>query len=237
MRQQVTSAIILRRTDYGEADRILLLLTPGHGKLSLLAKGVRRVKSKLAGGIELFSVSEVTFIKGRGELGTLVSTRLIKHYGQIVADLSRTMLGYELIKQLHKATEDEPEPAYFTLLQEAFEALNDPAISLELTKSWFEAGLLRLAGHTPNLQTDTAGNKLDATYAYQFNFDQVAFAVVAEGRGPFGASHIKFLRLLFEGHSVQTLAHIQGGTQLAQQCSPLVQTMLRMFVPGIMPKL
>ena len=57
MKQLVTEVIILARTDYGEADRILTVLSPEYGKLRLLAKGVRRVKSKLAGGIELFSVS------------------------------------------------------------------------------------------------------------------------------------------------------------------------------------
>ena len=50
-----TKAIVLRRTDYGEADRILQLLTPS-GKRSVIARGVRKEKSKLAGGIELFSV-------------------------------------------------------------------------------------------------------------------------------------------------------------------------------------
>ena len=45
-------AIVLRRTNYGEADRILQLLTP-KGKRSVMAKGVRRERSKLAGGIEL----------------------------------------------------------------------------------------------------------------------------------------------------------------------------------------
>ena len=53
-----TKAIVLRRTDYGEADRILQLLTPS-GKRSVIARGVRKEKSKLAGGIELFSVSDV----------------------------------------------------------------------------------------------------------------------------------------------------------------------------------
>src|SRR2546430_6710542 len=99
MKQLVTPAIILARIDYGEADRIITMLTPGHGKLRLLAKGVRRVRSKLAGGIELFSVSTITFIQGRSELGTLVSTRLQQYYSHIVQDLDRTMAGYELIKQ------------------------------------------------------------------------------------------------------------------------------------------
>jgi len=48
-----TKAIVLRRTNYGEADRIIQFITPV-GKISAIAKGVRREKSRLAGGIELF---------------------------------------------------------------------------------------------------------------------------------------------------------------------------------------
>jgi DNA repair protein RecO (recombination protein O) len=225
MNQRTATAIILNRTDYGEADRILTLLTPEAGKISLLAKGVRRIKSKLAGGIELFSVSDITYIKGRGDLGTLVSTRLVKHYARIVSNLERTMLGYELIKQLHKVTEDEPEPEYFELLQQAFEALDDDTVPVPVVKLWFGMQLLRLGGHTPNLQTDTAGQKLDATQRYDFSFDAMAFAP-APDRGQFSAHHIKFLRLGFAGHQPKVLTAVQGSAALAEACSPLVHTMV-----------
>jgi DNA repair protein RecO (recombination protein O) len=221
MKQLVTTAIILSRTDYGEADRILTLLTPEFGKLSLLAKGVRKVKSKLAGGIELFSVSEITFIKGRGEVGTLVSTRLVKHYEHIVGDLNRTMLGYELIKRLNKITEDEPEEEYFHLLRETFEALDDHGVPLELIRFWFGLQLLRLNGHTPNLQTDDAGNKLAADQRYQFNYETMAFRPLPDG--PFSAAHIKLLRLIFEGHSARFINQVQGAGRLSTDCLPLAQ--------------
>jgi DNA repair protein RecO (recombination protein O) len=221
MNQIVTTAIILNRTDYGEADRILSLLTPEYGKLSLMAKGVRRVKSKLAGGIELFSVSEITFIKGRGAVGTLVSTRLIKYYEHIVGDLNRTMLGYELIKRLNKVTEDEPEEEYFELLRETFEALDETSVSIELIRFWFDLQLLRLNGHTPNLQTDDTGSKLAADQKYAFNFEAMAFHIHPEGN--FGAEHIKLLRLAFEGHSARFLANIQGTNSLTADCIPLSQ--------------
>src|SRR4051812_44153733 len=107
--QRVTTGIVLTRIEYGEADRIVTVLTPNDGKLRLMAKGVRRVKSKLAGGVELFSVSSLTYIPGRGDIGTLISSRLETHFGHIVQNIDRTMLGYDLIKLLHKATEDEPE--------------------------------------------------------------------------------------------------------------------------------
>src|SRR6478736_6650921 len=137
MNQQLTTAIVLRRTNYGEADRILTLLTPDHGKLRVMARGVRKVKSKLAGGIQLFNISHITFMPGRGEIGTLVSTRLERHYGTIVKDLERVQLGYELIKQLDKATEDQAEAAYFTLLHQSFEALDAAEIPLPLIRLWF----------------------------------------------------------------------------------------------------
>jgi DNA repair protein RecO (recombination protein O) len=224
VKQLVTQAIILSRTDYGEADRIITMLTPGYGKLTLLARGVRRVKSKLAGGIELFSVSEITFIKGRGEVGTLVSTRLLKHYEKIVSNLERTMLGYELIKQLHRATEDEPEDAYFDLLNQLFEALNQPEISLDIIRLWFFSQLLQLSGHAPNLQTDSEGRKLEISQRYEFDFDSMAFRTSPE-HGHFGAGHIKFLRLCLGGNQPQVLARVAGSQELAPQLLPLVQTM------------
>jgi DNA repair protein RecO len=221
MKQLVTTAIILSRTDYGEADRILNLLTPEYGKLTLMARGVRRVKSKLAGGIELFSVSEITFIKGRGEVGTLVSTRLIKHYERIVGDLDRTMLGYELIKQLHKVTEDEPEPEYFEVLQDAFEALNDKTVSIQLIRFWFAAQLLRMSGHTPNLQTDDHGEKLAADRLYEFGSDSMSF-MHSPDHGRFDASHIKFLRLAFAGNTAIVLSHVQGSGKILDDVQPLL---------------
>ncbi len=223
MKQIVTQGIVLSRTDYGEADRIVTLLTPDQGKLSLLAKGVRRIKSKLAGGIELFSVSSITFVRGRGEVGTLVSSRLEKHFAHIVEDLDRTMTGYELIKELHKITEDEPEPEYFTLLQQTFEALNDQQVPLPLIRFWFSAQLLRLGGHTPNLQTDTTGQKLQPGQTYDFSFEQMAFTPSEHGR--FGADHIKFLRLATARHTATTLAQVQGNAELLKLAAPLINTM------------
>lgn len=228
MNQLVTTGIILSRTNYGEADRIIKLLTPDSGKISLLARGVRKPKSKMAGGIELFSVSSITYIRGRGELGTLVSTRLEKHYGTIVKQIDRVQLGYDLIKVLDRATEDEPESEYFDLLQQAFEALDDPSVGVALIRFWFSTQLLQLAGHAPNLQTDSTGAALASDKSYTFDFDAVSFA--EQSGGKFGAAHIKFLRLSFAGNAPRTLQQIAGGPALLQDVMPLVQTMLTSYI-------
>ena len=74
-----TKAIVLRRTNYGEADRIIQIITPDSGRLSVMARGVRREKSRLAGGIELFAVCDLVLTRGTkstSDLWTLTGARL-----------------------------------------------------------------------------------------------------------------------------------------------------------------
>ncbi len=226
--QRRTQCIVLSRVDYGEADRIVTVLTPDVGKLTLMAKGVRKVKSKLAGGIELFSTSEITYLPGRGSIATLVSTRLDTHYGTIVSDINRTMLGYELIKLLDKTTEDEPEAEYYALLAESFNALNTKAVPLELIRSWFSAQLLQQAGHLPNLSTTLAGDKLQADTSYRFDYDAVSFT--PDEQGAFGTDEIKFLRLLFSSNTPTALSKVTGQGALTERVAPLIQSLRQYYL-------
>ena len=228
MQQLVTTGIVLARTNYGEADRIVTVLTPDHGKLRLMAKGVRRIKSKLAGGIELFSVSSVTFIRGRSDIGTLVSSRLQKHYGHIVNDIGRVQLGYDLIKLLNKTIEDHAEGQYFELLEQAFAALDDPTIDETLIRTWFMAQLLRLGGHTPNLQTDAFGEKLNPHVAYEFDYESMAF--VQHPQGQYAPDHIKFMRIIFGGNQPAALRKVATWQSLIDGCTAIILTMFSSVV-------
>ena len=58
-------AVVLRRLDYGEADRILTLLTREHGKLAAIAKGSRRAKARSGNSLDLFARSRMMLAKGR----------------------------------------------------------------------------------------------------------------------------------------------------------------------------
>ncbi|MBI5466456.1 MAG: DNA repair protein RecO [Candidatus Kerfeldbacteria bacterium] len=225
-----TRGIILTRTDYAEADRILTFLTPSHGKLKAIAKGVRKSKSKLAGGIELFCVSDLTVITGRGDIGTLISTRLFKNYSNIVKDLDRTGAGYELIRMINKSTEDGSEETYFNLLNSAFMALNDTQLDPQVTSLWFSMQLLKLAGHTPNLHTDSHGAKLKSSGTYDFHMDRMQFTPEPSQQGAFSANHIKFMRIGFAASKPQILHKIQGVGSMVNTTRPLVQTMLKSFV-------
>lgn len=221
MQQLTTQGIVLARTNFGEADRIITFLTPDRGKLSGMVKAARKTRSKLAGGIELFSLSDISFISGRGELVTITSTRLVRHYGNIVKDLERTNTGYHLIKTLNKATEDNPESEYFRLLDSAFAALDNQTINLELIKIWFTAQLLRLAGHRPNLETDPAGQKLLADQVYDFDFEAMTFKAGQTYR----ADQIKFLRLIFANNLPKTLQQVGNSAQYVREIQALLTTL------------
>src|SRR3990167_4881904 len=225
MKRFVTKGIVLARTDYGEADRILTFLTPDHGKVKAIAKGVRKSKSKLAGGIELFSVSHISILVGRGEINTLMSTRLEKHFGNIVKEVEHTKTGYEFIRLINKATAEQPEEAYFNLLKMGLANLDDLETDHQLTDILFKMQLLKLAGHSPNLRSDAAGQKLEAASSYNFSFDKMCF--ISDKKGRFKSRHIKFLRLGFSDNSPKALSRINGLEKIIKTCQPLVQTMLQ----------
>ena len=94
-----TTGYILKRTNYGEADRILNVITP-RGKISVIAKGARKEKSKLAGGIEMFSLVELGVHRGRGEMGLITSARMKEYYGNLLKDLARVELSALILRKV-----------------------------------------------------------------------------------------------------------------------------------------
>lgn len=224
MNSQQTNGIVLNRINFGEADRILTIITPEYGKLRLMAKGVRRVKSKLAGGIELFSISDISFIRGRGDIGTLVSTRLVTHYGNIVSEINRTTAGYNALKLIDTITEEDSEADYYQVLLRTLATLNNTDLSIVLAESWLFMQALKLGGHTPNLITDTNGAKLEANTNYQFDFDAQAF--FANDRGIYRDSHIKLLRLLLS-EQPSKIAVVGGADQILEDLEGLLKALIK----------
>lgn len=210
-----TRAIVIRRTNYGEADRILQLLTPDYGKVSVMARGVRREKSKLAGGIELFATTDVTITTGKGDLGILTGSRLVKFYGTIMHDYDRLTFGYEILKQVSRAADAIDEPAFYDLLEQGFSYLEDNDIQLDFVRVWFWLQLGILLGHGLNLSTDDSGMKLveDARY----NFDESQGVFIYRENGRFTSDHIKLLRLM-SAQSPKVATKVQGVTELLEDC-------------------
>lgn len=220
MRPIRTKAIVLRRTNYGEADRILQLLTPDHGKLSAMAKGARREKSKLAGGIELFAVSDVSLVSGKSEIWTLTGAKMDTFFAHIMTDYERMQFGYETIKQVTKAAEQVNDPAYYELLETVLGSLNDTAIVLDITASWFWLQLAILNGQGLNLATDANGMKLVEGKNYRFDVNDMVFTY--NDLGEFTSEHIKLLRLLSAQKPV-VVANVKGIATLLPEVRRLAE--------------
>lgn len=225
MRHTKDRAIILNRTDFGEKDRVLIILGRDHGKATLIAKSSRSSKSKLAGSIELLSESDINYVRGRGAMFTLSGARLHKTYPHITTDIDRTMLAYEFMKLLNKIIEDGHGQEYFAVLSGSLAALNDSGKALELTKAWFYVRVLHESGHLPNLKSDTAGKVLEQSSGYDYDFDHHCFFVKQGGK--YKADDIKLLRVLAGSKQVPD---ISAGRDSIKRTAFLVEQSVRLQV-------
>lgn len=188
-----TKAIVLRRTNYGEADRILNLLT-SNGKISVIAHGVRKEKSKLSGGIELFCLNEITYYEGRNnDLCTLTSSKMLEYYDKIPLDLEKLELGSLVLKQMNKYAENSDGAEYFDLAHETLRHINEKD-DLPLIETWFWFNLAKLNGEQLNLYRDTNGETLSPTTMYVW--DARESALRPQRGGNIGDDEIKMIRLI-----------------------------------------
>jgi DNA repair protein RecO (recombination protein O) len=113
-----TEAIVLDRKDFGEADRLLTLYTPGMGKVRALAKGARRTTSRLSGHIELFTHTSLLLAAGRN-LDIVTQSQLIHSHERLREDLWRAALGFHILELVNHFSEErlESPPVWYALLE------------------------------------------------------------------------------------------------------------------------
>ena len=216
-----TQGLVLTRTNFGEADRIVTFLTRDFGKVRVMAKGVRKEKSKLAGGIELFSISDIGFVAGRGELATLTSSRLITHYDGFLYDLAKVDFVYNALKVINKFTTDDAGPEYFILVQQLFTALNEQRLGLDAASVWWYVQLSNVTGHALNLESTSDGEPFADNQTYVFDSEHGGFMI--NDTGNLTPSHVKFMRLALL-HGPLILVNVQGGNELAADLAPYLKT-------------
>ena len=146
-----TDAIILRRTDFGEADRLLTVYTAEFGKLRLLAKGVRKTASRKAGHVELFMLTNM--LVARGRTWDIVSqAEIVEAYRDLRENLDRTSQAYYLAELVDRFTEEHDANApLFELLALSLAHLSH-ADDTFMALRFFELHLLSLTGYQPQLR-------------------------------------------------------------------------------------
>lgn len=148
-----TQAIILKRRDFGEADRLLTVMTPERGKLTLLAKGARKPTSHKSGHVELFTRVDMLIQRGR-DLDIVSQAEMQMPYLALREDLGRGAYANYTVELLDRFTgaEDDDFPGLFQLLDDTLNRLchdDDP----RLVVRYYEMRLLDMVGFRPELNT------------------------------------------------------------------------------------
>lgn len=117
--------IVIRSYPFGEADRVVVLLSPNHGKLRTVAKGVRKTKSRFGGRLEPFSHVDLVLYEGRN-LDTITQVSLIEPYHHLRGDLDRVVTAGMMVEVADAvAQENESSVRLFLLLQRGLKTLDE----------------------------------------------------------------------------------------------------------------
>lgn len=146
-----TEAVVLRRMDLGEADRILTFFTPDRGKLRAVANGVRRPGSRKAGHLEPFMRTRLLLAKGR-QLDVVTQAESVESFPAVTADLERLGAAAYLVELIDRfGVEELGSDAMYDLLLAALRQLNSGEPLQPLTR-YYEFRLLDQVGFRPELQ-------------------------------------------------------------------------------------
>jgi DNA repair protein RecO (recombination protein O) len=143
--------VVLRTWKLGEADRIVVLLTQGEGKVRAVAKGVRKTKSRFGGRLEPFSHVDLSLYRGR-ELDIVTQAEVITPFRALREDYARVVAGTAMLEAVDLvAQEREAAIRLYLLLVRALRALDggprDPSVVLDA----FLLKLMALEGYRPAL--------------------------------------------------------------------------------------
>lgn len=147
-RTYTTEGIILFRKNYHEADRILVIYSKHYGKLTLLVKGIRKIKSKKRGHLEIFSQIKFSAVKNKG-MDIMTETETISDFYKIRANLNKISLAYYFCEVVNKITrEDEQITSIYNLLLITLKQLEKEE-KLKTLRLEFVFNLLTKMGYWP----------------------------------------------------------------------------------------
>jgi DNA repair protein RecO (recombination protein O) len=165
-----TEGIVLQAWDLGEHDRLVTLYTRDHGRLAAVARGARRLRSRFAGALELFTWGDAVGFEreGRG-LVRLDHFDIREPFRRLRDDLERLGQGARMIEAVARLTaERDAQPLCFALLLRALRALEADAAPARVQLA-FALRLLDLLGHRPRLDRCGRCGRLVGTEGVQFD--------------------------------------------------------------------
>jgi DNA repair protein RecO (recombination protein O) len=154
--------IVLRRVDYGETDRVLTVLTREHGKVGVIARGVRRAGSRLAARTDLFERSRMQLATGRGELLVLAQAqRAESGIANRIEDPRRSACAGVIAELTDRVLESHhADPQIFELVGVALGAVSDPLRDPRAAVVRFARRMIDRLGYAPQLHRCAACDRV-----------------------------------------------------------------------------
>jgi DNA repair protein RecO (recombination protein O) len=216
-------AVVLRSIRFGEADRVLHLYTAERGRVGAVAKGVRRVRSRLGGRLEPLSRVKLVLHEGRGELCTVSQADTVHAHAALRerrASLERATQACDAVLKLLDSGEPNP-PAYNLLCNELALLDADPGAATRAQALAFRAKLLLAAGFAPELGSCASCGETEHLGAFSPSAGGVVCASCEAGSFPLGNEAHTFMvgalgRPLFETPSAPETALSQADRALAE---------------------
>jgi DNA repair protein RecO (recombination protein O) len=216
-------AVVLRSIRFGEADRVLHLYTAERGRVGAVAKGVRRVRSRLGGRLEPLSRVRLVLYEGRGELCTVSQVDTVHAHPALRerrASIERASQACEAVLRLLDSGEPN-RPAYNLLCHELGLLDSDPAAATRAQALAFRAKLLLAAGFAPELASCASCGEAEHLGAFSPSAGGVVCASCESGSFPLVPEAHEFLvsalcRPLAEAPAASNLALSQADRAIAE---------------------
>ena len=148
---KTTNGLILREVRYKEADRILTVLTPDEGKITVNARGALRKGSRTGAATQLLTFSELTLFNNKGRW-SLNEASTIEEFKELRSDISALSLASYFAECTEAVSdEDRPDPELLQLILNCLYALSNSLAPQLQVKTAFELRLMCIAGYEPDL--------------------------------------------------------------------------------------
>lgn len=214
-----TQAVVLGSHKFGEADKIVVMLSEDLGKIRAVAKGIRKTKSSIGARLEPMSLVDISLRSGR-DLDTVDQVKLLATHSGIRNDFNRLRQGLAMVEAINKVTPDkDPVPQLYALLSRALTALNESTSPLMLAAFFWR--LLAIEGHSPQLDECVSCGGVDGLITFDVQNGGVHCSSCATGvRVSAGALDI--VRLILGGRmndalSLQESPAVNEVNQLAME--------------------
>jgi len=159
--------IVLRSYPFGEADRVVVILSPNNGKIRTVAKGVRKTKSRFGGRLEPFTHVDLVLYEGRN-LDTITQVAVLEPFPGLRNDLDAVIVAGTMVEAADAvAQEDEAAIRLFLLLQRGLKTLEMGERSPDLITSYL-LKLAEIVGVAPSFLKCASCGRMDGLHRFSF---------------------------------------------------------------------